>query len=120
MRILASRGPSRIAQRESRIAYFLHRFVPMKIYCPRCAWEPGPHDRWMCLPECGTVWNTFETGGKCPGCGRRWTETCCLACARWSPHEDWYHDDETGADERDAAAEETRRRRVRPQPVEVA
>ena len=95
----------------------------MKIYCPRCAWAPGPHDRWMCLPACGTVWNTFETGGKCPGCGRRWTETCCLACVRWSPHEDWYHDD-TETDEQDAAERDDvarrRRRERRPEPVEVA
>ena len=63
----------------------------MKIWCPHCEWRPGPHDRWMCVPGCRTVWNTFETRGRCPGCARQWQTTCCLACARWSLHEAWYH-----------------------------
>ena len=24
----------------------------------------------------------------------QWRETCCPACSRWSPHEDWYHDEQ--------------------------
>lgn len=67
----------------------------MKIFCPCCAWAPRPLDRWSCTPVCGMLWNTFETGGRCPRCRTRWTETQCLACAQWSAHEDWYHDDET-------------------------
>lgn len=88
----------------------------MKIYCPLCAWAPGPDDRWVCVSSCAMVWNTFETNGKCPRCRRRWTETCCLACGRWSPHEDWYHDTDADADSDDA---EERIWRERPEPVEV-
>lgn len=91
----------------------------MKVYCPLCSWAPGPHDRWMCVPQCRTVWNTFETNGKCPGCGRRWTETCCLACARWSPHEDWYHDDEPGESDEEADRREQPRRLPRQVPQQV-
>jgi hypothetical protein len=61
-----------------------------KIRCPRCAWEPGKHDRWMCL--CGHVWNTFDTRGVCPGCDAKWKETACLRCHQWSDHEAWYVD----------------------------
>lgn len=61
-----------------------------RIRCPRCAWQPRRRDRWICVPECGTSWNTFDTRGRCPGCGRQWLETACLACGRWSPHLDWY------------------------------
>jgi hypothetical protein len=64
-----------------------------RIYCPRCEWAPGPHDRWMCTPGCGTVWNTFETRARCPGCAKQWRLTQCLLCLAHSPHEDWYHDD---------------------------
>ncbi len=63
-----------------------------EIYCPACRWRPGPDARWSCLPRCGTVWNTFATGGLCPGCGVRWQRTQCLACSTVSPHRDWYRD----------------------------
>ena len=59
-----------------------------RIRCPVCGWQPRAHDRWRC--RCGHVWNTFDTGGVCPGCLYQWTETQCLACGRWSPHSDWY------------------------------
>ncbi len=63
-----------------------------EIFCPRCGWRPEPEDRWICGPTgCGTVWNTFWTRGLCPGCGKQWTLTQCLACGRLSPHEHWYH-----------------------------
>jgi hypothetical protein len=62
-----------------------------EIYCPHCEYRPQPEDRWECVPSCGTVWNTFWTRGVCPGCGTKWPKTQCLACAEWSPHEDWYH-----------------------------
>jgi rubrerythrin len=61
-----------------------------RIRCPKCAWEPGRPDRWMCEPGCGHVWNTFETHGVCPACNKQWAETNCLRCHQWSPHEDWY------------------------------
>ncbi|CAG0985924.1 hypothetical protein BURK1_02002 [Burkholderiales bacterium] len=71
------------------------RFRTMRkpdIRCPACRWRPGAEARWTCLPACGTVWNTFSTGGRCPGCGARWHRTQCLACGVVSPHRDWYRD----------------------------
>ena len=58
------------------------------IRCPKCGWHPRKDDRWMCT--CGHRWNTFDTGGVCPGCMRQWTETQCPQCGQWSPHSDWY------------------------------
>lgn len=60
-----------------------------RIRCPKCGWQPGSGDLWMC--RCGCVWHTFDTGGRCPDCGRRWHKTQCLLCGEWSPHKDWYH-----------------------------
>ena len=68
-----------------------------RIRCPSCRWEPGASARWSCLPACGTVWNTFATGGLCPGCGVRWHRTQCLACAVVSAHRDWYVGPDDGA-----------------------
>ena len=78
-----------------------HDLEEESIRCPRCGWRPLPSSRWCCdgfdTPEsfegCGTVWNTFATGGRCPGCGHRWLWTSCLHCAEWSPHDDWYASD---------------------------
>lgn len=64
----------------------------VKIFCPKCKWVPGPADVWMCIPGCHCVWNTFDTCGVCPRCGKNWEHTQCLACAQWSPHVDWYHE----------------------------
>ncbi len=60
----------------------------VRIRCPRCGWAPRADDRWQC--HCLHVWNTFDTGGVCPGCGHRWDETQCLRCRQWSRHEHWY------------------------------
>ncbi len=74
-----------------------------RIRCPHCKWRPRKSSRWFCddcdYPEyfyggCGTSWNTFETGGVCPGCAHKWTWTSCLYCAKWARHEDWYEKDE--------------------------
>jgi hypothetical protein len=62
-----------------------------KIRCPKCRWQPGRDDRWMC--GCGQQWNTFDTRGVCPGCDAKWRDTQCLRCHEWSPHDDWYGDD---------------------------
>ncbi|WP_207497067.1 hypothetical protein [Aridibaculum aurantiacum] len=63
------------------------------IYCPKCQWEPAEDSEWMC--ECGHVWNTFDTGGRCPSCKKVWDHTQCIGpeggCDQWSPHLDWYH-----------------------------
>lgn len=70
-----------------------------RIRCPLCRWQPRASNRWYCadagFPEfysggCGTAWNTFATRGVCPGCRHRWRWTVCLACHKYSPHEDWY------------------------------
>jgi predicted amidophosphoribosyltransferase len=62
----------------------------LRIRCPRCEWQPGKDDRWRCDPGCGHAWNTFETRGRCPSCGKQWRETACFQCNAWSPHDDWY------------------------------
>ncbi|MGI9036028.1 MAG: hypothetical protein ACR2GD_08315 [Pyrinomonadaceae bacterium] len=70
-----------------------------RIRCPHCRWQPTPASLWFCAdceyPEnffagCGTMWNTFETGGRCPTCAHQWRWTSCLACGSFSPHENWY------------------------------
>lgn len=76
-----------------------------RIRCPVCRWRPRASDLWSCAdcgyPEhfyggCGTVWNTFDTRGLCPGCGHQWRWTSCLICWEWSPHEDWYEKEDEG------------------------
>jgi hypothetical protein len=37
-----------------------------RIRCPKCKWQPGRGERWMC--KCRHVWNTFDTHGVCPAC----------------------------------------------------
>jgi hypothetical protein len=73
-----------------------------RIRCPVCTWEPSRRSRWYCAPVgapefffggCGTAWNTFDTRGRCPGCGYQWRHTACLRCGAYSLHETWY---ETG------------------------
>jgi hypothetical protein len=59
-----------------------------RIRCPHCAWQPSRLDRWSCF--CGTEWNTFDTAGKCPGCGFQWQWTQCLRCKRRAEHARWY------------------------------
>ena len=63
----------------------------VRLRCPKCGWQPQKEDRWSCNPAgCGHVWNTFETGGHCPGCSRHWKDTACLSCGAWSEQESWY------------------------------
>src|SRR5262245_29512420 len=59
--------------------------APRQIRCPGCAWVPHAADVWSCV--CGWAWNTFDTQGRCPGCGQVWAETECLRCARIYPHQ---------------------------------
>ncbi len=59
-----------------------------RIRCPICGWQPRSGDLWSC--RCGGAWNTFDTGGRCPDCGRQWLKTQCLLCGQWSKHDDWY------------------------------
>ena len=62
-----------------------------RIRCPLCGWTPRSEDRWMCT--CLHAWNTFDTRGRCPGCGQQWLHTQCLHCGAWSPHDEWYADE---------------------------
>jgi hypothetical protein len=73
------------------------------IRCPLCSWRPHASSRWCCVcidtPEppfeaCGTLWNTFSSKGRCPGCGHQWRWTSCLRCEEWSLHADWYEQPE--------------------------
>jgi hypothetical protein len=72
-----------------------------RIRCPLCDWRPAASSRWTCSAEgtpeppfnaCGTVWNTFDTRGKCPGCSHQWIWTTCLHCHVPSRHVEWYQE----------------------------
>ena len=62
-----------------------------RIRCPKCSWQPRKDDLWGCF--CETAFHTFDTRGRCPGCGEQWDHTQCLSCLEWSPHLDWYEGD---------------------------
>ena len=64
----------------------------MKIYCPKCSYEPTPDVLWTCRPGCDYAWHTFDTHGQCPNCFKWWKVTQCPECHVWSPHDEWYHD----------------------------
>ena len=72
----------------------------IKIYCPKCSWEPVQSSRWIC--SCNHRWNTFDTAGVCPRCSKAWEDTACLSCERWSRHAHWYHDFIDGVPQEDA------------------
>ncbi len=63
-----------------------------RIRCPLCSWQPTPSSTWCCRGEdtpepafdgCRTIWNTFTTRGRCPGCRHQWRWTYCLRCHGW-------------------------------------
>lgn len=64
----------------------------VRIACPKCDWEPDGRPYWAC--DCGHIWNTFDTGGRCPSCRKQWEWTQCIqiagGCNETSPHLDWY------------------------------
>ena len=64
----------------------------IRIRCPKCAWEPDGGAHWIC--DCEHIWNTFDTYGTCPACGKHWKQTACPdtvgGCGKWSLHPDWY------------------------------
>ena len=72
----------------------------VEIRCPKCRWKPLASSLWSCGPSCRHSWNTFDTAGICPACGRAWKMTQCLRCGAWSPHPDWYREDDGQASER--------------------
>lgn len=59
----------------------------LKITCPKCNYTPVQCDQWVC--NCGNIWNTFKTAGRCK-CGKQWKNTCCPCCGKWSMHFSWY------------------------------
>jgi len=63
------------------------------VSCPICGWEPSEGDIWVC-DLCRTRWNTFETHGKCPGCGKQFIDTQCSrsrgGCGQMSLNAEWY------------------------------
>ena len=61
----------------------------IRIRCPKCEWEPSAYSIWYCV-SCDFEWNTFDTGGKCPGCSHVHKHTQCISCHKFSNHEDWY------------------------------
>ena len=63
----------------------------VEIFCPKCKWEPRQEDLWVCKPGCSCEWNTFDTCGVCPDCGKVFDWTTCLSCGEDSPHSNWYH-----------------------------
>jgi hypothetical protein len=82
--------------------------MDLHIRCPKCSWEPDGFPYWICT--CGCQWNTFETGGRCPSCGKQWEQTQCIdgagGCSQWSPHLDWYENlDDIVEEVREAIAE---------------
>ena len=85
--LLAKKGEPPEGEVEVRIRLG-DRAGGQRIRCPLCAWVPRREDRWSC--RCGHAWNTFETGGKCPGCGFQWAVTQCLRCHEFSAHRRWY------------------------------
>lgn len=60
------------------------------IRCPSCKWRPSKTDLWGCFPGCGYSWNTFQTRGECPSCGKKWAKTQCRKCGVWHDHDAWY------------------------------
>ncbi|MDC8004806.1 DUF4272 domain-containing protein [Aureisphaera galaxeae] len=58
------------------------------IQCTVCEWRPDGGKYWAC--NCGHVWNTFKSHGKCPKCETQYVKTWCPGCGKSTPHKDWY------------------------------
>jgi Zn-dependent protease len=56
--------------------------------CPSCRSAPLLGDVWAC-GRCGSSFDTFETGGRCPSCGAEFGETRCADCGHSSPIAGW-------------------------------
>ena len=56
--------------------------------CPSCKTPPPVGPFWKCN-QCGTGFDTFETGGVCPQCSARFATTTCLDCRRPAPIAEW-------------------------------
>lgn len=58
------------------------------VACPQCSYQPADDDVWQC--DCGHLWNTFATKGRCPACSKTHDTTACPACDAASEHNAWY------------------------------
>lgn len=56
--------------------------------CPACGTSPLVGPFWVCS-DCHTKFDTFATGGICPGCGKQFTITHCSECDTRSPFAAW-------------------------------
>ena len=56
--------------------------------CPRCHSAPPLGNYWKCR-QCGTSFDTFQTGASCPTCGARYDVTTCLDCRESRPMLEW-------------------------------
>jgi hypothetical protein len=57
--------------------------------CPRCYQAPPRGRHWVC-DECETRFDTFETRGKCPGCGAWFLDTACPHCHESNHIDRWF------------------------------
>jgi Zn-dependent protease len=56
--------------------------------CPFCHQHPPQSPLWSC--PCGSRFDTFQTGGNCPACGRAFQTTMCPFCQQSSPIHLWF------------------------------
>ena len=57
--------------------------------CPACGEAPVAGPFWGC-ETCGTQFDMFAAGAKCPTCGATFPVTQCLLCREAHPLEQWY------------------------------
>jgi len=73
-----ARALSKIAQIPRRDGYV----------CPTCNTAPPIGNYWKCS-QCQQPFDTFQTQGACPSCGRQFPVTACLDCHRAHPMNEW-------------------------------
>ena len=56
--------------------------------CPTCGAAPPIYPYWMCS-KCGTKFDTFVTGARCPQCGTTFELTRCTECGNAHPLSAW-------------------------------
>ncbi|GEM_PF-5392574 len=65
------------------------------VHCPLCGEAPLPSHLWLCH-DCGAVFDTFLTSGRCPKCGLVFMYTECGHSRSRSLLEDFLIGDATG------------------------
>ena len=56
--------------------------------CPACKTAPPVGEFWKCA-QCRQAFDTFQSGGICPHCGKRFDVTRCLDCGAAHPMSEW-------------------------------